>query len=43
MMPKRLIAAVALILLGVTLSGCTKCGWIWNDRPGACRDDAPVR
>jgi hypothetical protein len=40
--------AAALLLVGaaLTLGGCTKCGWIWNDWTGktqSCRADAPVK
>ncbi|MDI1344894.1 MAG: peptidylprolyl isomerase [Pseudolabrys sp.] len=40
-MKKRLATILCLGLLGLALGGCTKCGWIWNDSPHACRADAP--
>ena len=41
LMKKRLATILCLGLLGLSLGGCTKCGWIWNDSPHACRADAP--
>ena len=35
----RLFALTCLFILGLSLGGCTKCGWIWNDGPRACRSD----
>jgi hypothetical protein len=40
-MPKRLAALVCLVLLGLALGGCSRCGWVWDDGPRACRADAP--
>jgi hypothetical protein len=38
----RLAALLCLVLLGLSLGGCTKCGWLWNDQgPGTCHSDAP--
>jgi len=38
----RLAALVCLALLGLSLGGCTKCGWLWNDQgPGTCHSDVP--
>lgn len=46
-MLKRLTIVSSVIALAVTLGGCTKCGWFWNDwqTPASCRDDGarPVR
>jgi uncharacterized membrane protein len=50
MLGKRLITTAVLIVLAATLSvslgGCSKCGWIWDDagvRPKSCLTDAPTR
>jgi hypothetical protein len=40
-MPKRVAAAIFLVLLGVSLDGCTKCGWLWEQGPRSCHSDAP--
>jgi hypothetical protein len=40
-MKKRLATILCLAALGLSLGGCTKCGWIWNDSPRACRADTP--
>jgi len=41
-MTVRLVALCGLILLAVSLGGCTKCGWLWNDQgPGTCHSDTP--
>jgi hypothetical protein len=41
-MRRRLAAIAGLVLLGLSLAGCTKCGWIWEDAaPHACRADTP--
>jgi hypothetical protein len=42
----RPLAAALLVGAALTLGGCTKCGWIWNDWTGktqSCRADAPVK
>jgi hypothetical protein len=40
-MARRAAAIVALVVLGFSLTGCSQCGWIWDDwrSPGACRSD----
>jgi hypothetical protein len=41
---KRLTVISSLIALGLVLSGCTKCGWLWDDwrsQPQSCRDGTP--
>jgi hypothetical protein len=45
MLHKKLITAVALIALAITLGGCSKCGWIWEQgaRPNSCLSDSPTR
>jgi hypothetical protein len=41
-MHRRLAAIACLVLLGLSLAGCTKCGWIWEDTgPHACHADSP--
>jgi hypothetical protein len=41
-MHRRLAAIACLILVGLTLSGCTKCGWIWEENtPRSCHSAAP--
>jgi len=38
----RLVPAiVSLLLLGATLGGCTKCGFIWDDLGHSCHASAP--
>jgi hypothetical protein len=34
--------AILTVMLGLTLGGCTKCGWIWDNGPSSCRADVPV-
>jgi hypothetical protein len=41
-MQNRIAALVCIVLLGISLGGCTKCGWIWNDWPKSCHADVPV-
>ena len=42
LMITRLAALVCLAVLGLSLGGCTKCGWLWNDQgPGTCHSDTP--
>jgi hypothetical protein len=40
-MRARLSFLLCLGLLALSLGGCTKCGWLWQDGPHACRADAP--
>jgi hypothetical protein len=43
---KRFTTLICLIVLGATLAGCTKCGWIWDDwtaQPKSCLTDVPTR
>jgi hypothetical protein len=40
-MNKRLAAILCLVVLGLSLGGCTKCGWLWDDWGKACRADLP--
>ena len=38
-MMHRLFALMCLIALGLSLGGCTKCGWIWDDWQHACYNE----
>jgi len=38
-MKQRLIAFTCLVIVGLSLGGCTKCGWVWDDGPRSCRSD----
>jgi outer membrane murein-binding lipoprotein Lpp len=29
----------AVVLAALAMSGCTKCGWIWDQGPHACHSD----
>jgi hypothetical protein len=43
-MLKRLTILSCLLAFGLTLSGCSKCGFWWDEwqsKPGACRGDFP--
>ncbi len=41
-MVKRLCVLACAVALGLSLSGCTKCGWIWDDGPPkSCHGTAP--
>jgi len=40
-MSKRLAATACLVLLGLSLGACTKCGWLWDQSPRSCHSDAP--
>ena len=40
-MSKQIAAIVCLVLLGLSLGGCTKCGWLWDQPPRSCHSDAP--
>ena len=40
-MIRPVTAFVFLLLLGLALGGCTKCGWIWQDSGRVCHSDAP--
>jgi hypothetical protein len=32
----RIAAIMSLVLLGLSLGGCTKCGWLFGDNTHAC-------
>lgn len=40
-MAKKAVIIVFLATLGLSLGGCSQCGWLWDDwrKPGACRND----
>jgi hypothetical protein len=41
---KRLTVLAALLTLGLTLGGCSKCGFWWDDgksSPRSCKSDVP--
>lgn len=40
-MNKRLAVILCLVVLGLSLGGCTKCGWLWDDLGKSCRADLP--
>jgi hypothetical protein len=40
-MRRRIPALVFLVIIAAALSGCTKCGFIWEQGPRACHSDAP--
>jgi hypothetical protein len=41
-MLKRITMLACLLAFGLTLSGCSKCGFWWDEsRPGACKGDFP--
>jgi hypothetical protein len=39
-MVKRLAVLLCLALTGLSLAGCSKCGWVW-DNMHACHGAAP--
>jgi hypothetical protein len=40
-MRRPLAAILCLALVGLSLAGCSKCGWLWEQGGRACRSDAP--
>jgi hypothetical protein len=40
-MIRRFAAILCVVALGLSMSGCTKCGWLWNDWGKACHADLP--
>jgi hypothetical protein len=38
-MNRRLAAILFLFLLGLSLGGCSKCGFWWDERGRACHSD----
>ena len=43
-MSTRLAAILCLLIVGLALGGCSKCGWLWDDYmgPKSCRGAAPT-
>ena len=41
-MLRRAATFVVLAVLGLTMAGCSQCGWIWDDwrSPKSCRSDS---
>jgi hypothetical protein len=40
-MQRRAATIICLVILGLGLAGCTKCGWLWDEAPRSCRAEAP--
>jgi hypothetical protein len=40
-MNRRLATIVLLTVLGLSLGGCSQCGFLWDQRGGACHSDTP--
>jgi hypothetical protein len=40
-MQQRVAAILCLVVLGLALGGCTKCGWIWDDWQRSCHAEVP--
>jgi len=38
---KNIPVVIAVILLGLVLGGCSKCGPIWETGPKSCQSDLP--
>lgn len=41
---KRLTILTGIVVLGLSLGGCSKCGFWWDEwssKPGACKGDFP--
>ena len=32
---------IPLVLLSLSLGGCTKCGWLWDQPTRSCHSDTP--
>jgi|RhiMetdeSRZDD1v2_1073273.scaffolds.fasta_scaffold05313_12 hypothetical protein len=41
LMITRLTIVMCLLVLGLSLGACTKCGWIWDEGPRSCHSDPP--
>ena len=42
-MPKRVAAILFLVLVGLSLGGCSRCGWLWDQGPRSCHSDSPPK
>jgi hypothetical protein len=40
-MHKRAFAILGLVLLALAASGCSKCGWWFDQGPRACQSEPP--
>jgi hypothetical protein len=40
-LPRRFATVICLVVLGLSLAGCTKCGWLWDQGPRTCHSDTP--
>jgi hypothetical protein len=40
-MKQRVAAMLCLVVLGLSLGGCTKCGWLWDDLGHSCKAEMP--
>jgi len=38
---KRIAIVFCLAVLGLSLGGCTKCGFLWDDLGRACKAELP--
>ena len=41
MLRKRLAALLCLAVLGLSLGGCSKCGWLWDEGGRTCHSGTP--
>jgi hypothetical protein len=40
-MVPRIAVILCLAMLALSLGGCTKCGWLWEQGARSCHADAP--
>jgi hypothetical protein len=38
---KRLTILAGIVVLGLSLGGCSKCGFWWDEAPRGCKGDFP--
>jgi len=38
---RRAVSLICIIIVGLSLGACTKCGWLWDQGPRSCHSDAP--